>query len=261
MSGPGLRTGLLLGLFALPMAMIGGWAGGVAGLLVAGIVALVVGGATIRYGGRVLALRAVRARPVLVAEAPMLHAMVGDLASRRGIPAPAVHLSPTLAMNAFVTGPDPVLCVTEGLLARLDERELRAVLAREISRIGTGVRVATGRSAGYRADADAALLTGDPRGLARALRTLEAGAAALPLPGGARLAVAGSLMIVNPQPGRRVARFLSPQPPVADRVARLEELVAVQVAPVQMTVVPSLSVPVSRAEAGDDRLATSGQPL
>jgi heat shock protein HtpX len=260
MSVPGLRTGFVLGLFALPMAMIGGWAGGVAGLLVAGIVALLVGGATIRYGGR-LALRGVRARPVRVAEAPMLHAMVGDLASRRGIPAPAIHLSPTLAMNAFVTGPDPVLCVTDGLLARLDERELRAVLAREISRIGTGTRVATGRSAGYRADADAASLTGDPRGLARALRTLEAGAAALPLPGGVRLAAAGSLMIVNPQPGRRVARLLSPQPPVADRVARLEELAAVQVVTVPMTVVPSQLVPAGRAEFGGDRLATSGHPL
>lgn len=246
MSGPGIRTAVLLALFALPMAVIGGWAGGAAGLLVAGIVALMVGGATIRHGGQV-ALRAVRARPVLAAQAPMLHAVVGDLASRRGIRAPAIHLSPTLATNAFVTGRDPVLCVTEGLLARLDERELRAVLAREVSRIGTGVRLGTGHAAGYRADADAARLSGDPLGLARALRTLEAGAAALPLPAGARLTAAGSLMIVNPQPGRRLARLLSPEPPVADRVARLEELAAAQHVTASTTVVPSRQAPVAVA--------------
>ena len=176
MSVPGLRTCFVLGLFALPMAMIGGWAGAWPACWWQGSWrwwwvaprSATAGGWPCapsgrgRSGGR-------------GADAPRDGRRPREPAR---IPAPAIHLSPTLAMNAFVTGVDPVLCVTEGLLARLDERE--------------PVRCSPGRSAGSEparewqpvVPPDTAR-TRTPRRspairvLARALRTLEAGAAAL----------------------------------------------------------------------------------
>jgi len=94
------------------------------------------------------------------------------------------------------------------------------------------VRSAVSRSREYQADACAARLTGDPLSLATALRKLEAGVRRTPLRGGREspgLAGIGHLMIVNPfadGSGRQswAARLCSTHPPVAERVARLEQL-------------------------------------
>lgn len=85
-----------------------------------------------------LVLRMHHAAEVSVAEAPTLHAMVGDLALAAGIPKPRVFLIPEEQPNAFATGRNPahgVVAVTEGLVRLLDERELRGVLAHEIAHI------------------------------------------------------------------------------------------------------------------------------
>jgi heat shock protein HtpX len=86
------------------------------------------------------------------------------------------------------------------------------------------VRLAVSPEREYRADATAALLTGDPVALSSALRKADAGAAKLPLtPDGRRLSV-GHLMLVDPFRPEGVARLFATHPPAGERVRRLEAL-------------------------------------
>ena len=85
------------------------------------------------------------------------------------------------------------------------------------------VRFGMGRAREFRADAKAAELTGDPAGLARALRKLEAGARAFPLPQERILLAVSHLMTAHPFP-RGPGRLFSAHPPVEERIERLGEL-------------------------------------
>jgi heat shock protein HtpX len=71
-------------------------------------------------------------------EAPALHRMVSELAVQAGIPKPRIGIARTHIPNAFAYGrwaKDGRVCVTQGIMNLLDEKELRAVLAHEISHL------------------------------------------------------------------------------------------------------------------------------
>jgi heat shock protein HtpX len=85
-----------------------------------------------------LALRMHGAQEVDEATAPQLHAIVRQLAQRGGLPMPRVYLMQNDQPNAFATGRNPenaAVAVTTGLLQRLDENEVAAVLAHELAHV------------------------------------------------------------------------------------------------------------------------------
>ncbi|MFI6481554.1 zinc metalloprotease HtpX [Nonomuraea sp. NPDC050663] len=274
----GLRTAVLLGAMSALILVAGGWLGGSTGLQIALVLALVGNGAAYFFSDRI-ALSALRARPVGEVEQPTLYRIVRELSTEARQPMPRLYVSPTAQPNAFATGRGPrtaVVCVTYGLTQLLDERELRGVVAHELSHVynrdilissvagalatmitwvsylavffggsdddegpgflgallmmvlgpvaATMIQMAIARSREFQADESGARLTGDPLGLASALRKIEMGARRLPLPENSRLTSASHMMIANPFRGAGVGRLFSTHPSTAERVARLERM-------------------------------------
>ena len=99
------------------------------------------------FGSEKLVLRSMHAKVVTEQEQPKLHAMVDKLVAIADIPKPRVALAMTDIPNAFATGrnqKNALVCVTDGLVRRLDDAELEGVLAHELTHIkNNDVRVIT----------------------------------------------------------------------------------------------------------------------
>ncbi|MBM4030788.1 MAG: protease HtpX [Planctomycetes bacterium] len=85
------------------------------------------------------------------------------------------------------------------------------------------IQMAISRSREYAADAAGARASGQPLGLANALRRLEVAAGRTPMPASP---ATSHLFIVNPLSAQGVAGLFSTHPRTADRIARLEAIAA-----------------------------------
>lgn len=219
-------------------------------------------------------MRFYRAEEITPERGGELSRILEALAVRAKLPvAPRLYVIPSMTLNAFATGrrDRSAIAVTEGLLRRLDTREVAGVLAHEMSHIrnndlavmtladaltrytqllayiavfltilslplvfagvakvswlailllylaptaGSLLQLALSRTREYDADLDGAMLTGDPRGLASALRRLDH--------------YQGRFWedMMMPVPGRRMPQpsLLRSHPATDDRVARLMEI-------------------------------------
>jgi heat shock protein HtpX len=85
-----------------------------------------------------IAMYSMHAKEVTSEQAPELHGVIDRLCALADMPKPRVAIAQTDVPNAFATGRSPkaaVVCATSGLLRRLDEPEVEAVLAHEISHV------------------------------------------------------------------------------------------------------------------------------
>src|SRR5919108_1727833 len=85
-----------------------------------------------------IALFSMRGREVSPQQAPELHQLVDRLCALADMPKPRVAISDSDIPNAFATGRNQnhaVVCVTTGILRRLSEPELEAVLSHELSHV------------------------------------------------------------------------------------------------------------------------------
>lgn len=264
-----------------------GWGKG--GFILALVISVLSAAGSYYYSDKIV-LAISKARPVSKEEYPYLYHTVEGLALAAGLPTPRCYIIDDTAPNAFATGRNPkhaVICVTTGLLQKLDRLELEGVIAHEMAHIknydvllqtvavvmvglvallsdwmlrsfwwGGGrrrgrqersggnagtvilivalllailspiiaqlIQLAISRRREFLADADGAMLTRYPAGLASALRKI----AADPEPLEVANKATAHLYIVNPlkNVGGKINRLFSTHPPVEERIAALEKM-------------------------------------
>jgi heat shock protein HtpX len=209
--------------------------------------------------------------------------IVENLCITAGLPMPKIYIIEDSAPNAFATGRDPqhaVICLTTGIVQKLEKIELEGVIAHELSHIGNRdillstvvvvlvgfitlladwfrnwafwggrsrdnneeggqlrmiliiiavilsilapiaavlMQLAISRKREFLADADGALLTRYPEGLARALEKISTDQE--PLEAANR--ATAHLYITNPFKGKKVSKLFLTHPSIEDRVKAL----------------------------------------
>jgi heat shock protein HtpX len=132
-----VKTWILIAALGGLFVGLGALFGGRSGALIALVLAVGFNFAMYWFSDRI-AIAASRSKPVTEQEAPELYSIVRELTQAHGMPMPKVYISDMPQPNAFATGRNPdhaAVSVTRGLLQVVDERELRGVLAHEISHV------------------------------------------------------------------------------------------------------------------------------
>ena len=131
------RTGLLMtaltGLFLLAGYLIGGQTGMVFAFLLA-----LATNFFAYWNSDKAVLAMYHASEVDESSAPELVHLVRRLSEADGLPMPKVYIADNPQPNAFATGRNPehaAVCVTSGILQRLNDEELAGVLAHELSHV------------------------------------------------------------------------------------------------------------------------------
>jgi heat shock protein HtpX len=211
-----------------------------------------------------------------------IYHLVENLCITAGLPMPRIYIINDSSPNAFATGRNAehgVICLTTGIIDKLEKTELEGVIAHELSHIGNKdillstvivilvgfvtlladwfrnwafwgrrgsdneeggqlrvilivvaiilsilapiaamlMQLAISRKREFLADADGALLTRYPEGLAKALEKISAD----PKPLAEANRATAHLFITNPFRGKNVAKLFMTHPPIEERVKAL----------------------------------------
>jgi heat shock protein HtpX len=222
------------------------------------------------------------AKEVTHENAKEIYHIVENLCITAGLPVPKIYVIQDPSPNAFATGRDPehaVICLTAGIIEKLEKPELEGVIAHELSHIGNRdmllstaivilvgfialmadwfrrwsffggrgdndrengqlglilfiaaivlsilapiaamlTQLAISRKREFLADADGALLTRYPEGLASALEKISAD----PIPMRHANRATAHLFIANPFRGKKVSTLFMTHPPIQERIKRL----------------------------------------
>ncbi|MDP1845702.1 MAG: M48 family metallopeptidase [Candidatus Moranbacteria bacterium] len=221
------------------------------------------------------------AKSVTHENAKEIYHIVENLCITAGLPVPKIYIIQDPSPNAFATGRNAehaVICLTTGIIEKLDKSELEGVVAHELSHIGNRdillstaivilvgfvallagffrrwsffggrdndreggqlglilfiaaiilsilapiaamlIQLAISRKREFLADADGALLTRYPEGLAKALEKISAD----PTPMRHANQATAHLFIANPFKGKKISNLFQTHPPIAERVKRL----------------------------------------
>jgi heat shock protein HtpX len=226
------------------------------------------------------------ARPIDHDSGREVYHLVENLCITAGLPMPKIYVIEDSAMNAFATGRDPqhgVICLTTGIIERLEKAELEGVIAHELSHIGNRdillstvivvlvgfvtlladwfrhwafwggrsrdnnseggqlrlilivvaiilsilapiaamlMQLAISRKREFLADADGALLTRYPDGLASALEKISNDTE--PLEAANR--ATAHLYIANPFKGKKMMKLFMTHPPIEERIRALRDM-------------------------------------
>ncbi len=136
----GLSTRMLVTMFLLGLLYVA-FVGVLLAVAKSAVVALLIAAGFLifqYFASDRIALFAMGGKEVDARQAPQVHAIVDRLCALADMPKPRVAIADVDMPNAFATGRNPshaVVCVTTGLMRRLDEPEVEAVLAHELSHV------------------------------------------------------------------------------------------------------------------------------
>lgn len=131
------RTFMLMLTLTILFVVVGGVVGGAEGTVVAFLVAMGMNFFSYWFSDKVI-LRRYRAAQIGPEDGSRLYPIVAELARKAMLPMPRVFLIPEQNPNAFATGRNPqhaAVAATEGLLALLNDEELAAVMAHELTHV------------------------------------------------------------------------------------------------------------------------------
>ncbi len=132
-----MKTAILMAAITALFMAIGSLLGGRQGMLLALAVAVGMNFFSYWFSDK-LVLKMYKAREVDASSAPQFYAMVRELAQRAQLPMPRVYVIDEDAPNAFATGRNPehaAVAATTGIMRVLSERELRGVMAHELTHV------------------------------------------------------------------------------------------------------------------------------
>ncbi len=132
-----MKTWVLIAAMGGLFIVVGQLLGGTSGATIALVLAVVFNFAMYWFSDKI-AIKTTRSKPVTEREMPDYYRIVRQLATEQNMPMPKLFVSEMMQPNAFATGRNPEnasVAVTRGILEILDERELRGVLAHELSHV------------------------------------------------------------------------------------------------------------------------------